>query len=68
MEGGIRNAEVGSWNAEVGIWKLERSVLTGLRYLKTNENEPTRGKPRGIFKGNIHTIAASCGELNPKRD
>ncbi len=31
-------------------------------------NEPPRGKPRGIFKGKIHSIAASCGELNPKRD
>jgi hypothetical protein len=28
-------------------------------------NEPPRGKPRGIFKGKIHFIAASCGELNP---
>jgi len=36
--------------------------------LKTTENESPRGKPRGIFKGKIHLIAASCGELNPKRD
>jgi hypothetical protein len=28
-------------------------------------NEPPRGKPRGIFKGKINFIAASCGELNP---
>jgi hypothetical protein len=28
-------------------------------------NEPPRGKPRGIFKGKINCIAASCGELNP---
>jgi hypothetical protein len=28
-------------------------------------NEPPRGKRRGIFKGKIHFIAASCGELNP---
>jgi hypothetical protein len=28
-------------------------------------NEPPRGKPRGIFKGKIHFITASCGELNP---
>jgi hypothetical protein len=31
-------------------------------------NESPHGKPRGIFKGKIHFIAASCGELNPKRD
>jgi hypothetical protein len=29
------------------------------------KNEPPRGKPRGIFKGKINFIAASCGELNP---
>ena len=29
------------------------------------DNEPPRGKPRGIFKGIINFIAASCGELNP---
>jgi len=28
-------------------------------------NEPPRGKPRGIFKGKINFIAASCGELDP---
>jgi hypothetical protein len=33
-----------------------------------NTNESPRGKPRGIFKGKIHFIAASCGELNPKID
>ena len=26
---------------------------------------PPRGKPQCIFKGKIHFIAASCGELNP---
>jgi hypothetical protein len=31
--------------------------------LQLNENEPPRGRPRGIFKGNF--IATSCGELNP---
>jgi hypothetical protein len=29
------------------------------------DNEPPCGKPQGIFKGKIHFIAASCGELNP---
>ncbi len=33
-----------------------------------NFNELPRGKPRCIFKGKIHFIAASCGELNPKYD
>jgi len=32
------------------------------------ENESLHGKPRGIFKGKIHFIAANCRELNPKRD
>jgi hypothetical protein len=39
-----------------------------MKLKKTKEhtyNEPPRGKPRGIFKGKIHFIAASCGELNP---
>jgi hypothetical protein len=31
-------------------------------------NEPPRGKPRGIFKCKIHNNAASCGELDSKRD
>jgi hypothetical protein len=37
-------------------------------FLTATFNESPRGKPRGIFKGKIHSIAASCGELDPKRD
>jgi hypothetical protein len=36
-----------------------------LRIFKDYSDESPRGKPRGIFKGKIHFIAASCGELNP---
>jgi hypothetical protein len=32
---------------------------------KRETNEPPHGKPPGIFKGKIHFIAASCGELSP---
>ncbi len=47
----------------------------GVKYIYTNiwlpfagfaqlhENEPPRGKPRGIFKSKNHFIAASCWEL-----
>jgi len=28
-------------------------------------NEPPRAELLGIFKGKIHFITASCGELNP---
>jgi len=49
------------------IWKLTN--IASLPILSQNTESkahgPPRGKPRGIFKGNINFIAASCRELNP---
>ena len=56
---------------EAGLDTLEKMAACdpeGLRKISAEYNEPPRGKPRGIFKGKIHSIAASYGELNPKRD
>jgi hypothetical protein len=44
---------------------LQQTKIELLTFYESIINEPPRGKPRGIFKGKIHFIAASCGELNP---
>jgi len=46
------------------ILKILSILSKKWKFLYFKFNEPPRGKPRGIFKGKINFIAASCGELN----